>query len=114
MQGTPANVHDSQVLGQLLHGQEEEVHGDKAYVGQEATIRQKAPKARNCLLQRASRGHPLSAWQKKWNPLQNAIRAKVEHVFGTFFSIVPGGRLPGKGACLWIGLPMVGLGECAG
>jgi IS5 family transposase len=83
VQVTPANVHDSQVLGQLLHGQEEEVHGDKAYVGQEATIRQKAPKARNCILQRASRGHPLSAWQKKWNQLQNAIRAKVEHVFGT-------------------------------
>jgi hypothetical protein len=62
-----------------------EPRGDTAYVGQEATIRQKAPKARNCILQRASRGHPLSAWQKKWNQLQNAIRAKGEHVFGTFF-----------------------------
>jgi len=38
MQVTLANVHDSQAPGQLLHGQEEEVHGDKASVGQEATI----------------------------------------------------------------------------
>jgi len=80
---TPANVHDSQVVGQLLHGQEEEVYGDKAYVGQEATLQQKAPKARSCILHRASRGRPLSAWQQRWNRLQNAVRAKVEHVFGT-------------------------------
>ena len=62
-----------------------EPRGDTAYVGQEAVIPQEASKARNCLLQRASRGHSLSAWQKKWNRLQNAVRAKGEHVFGTVF-----------------------------
>jgi IS5 family transposase len=30
---TAANVHDSQVVGQLLHGQERAAYGDKAYVG---------------------------------------------------------------------------------
>ena len=93
--GNPANVHDSVVFGQLLHSPEEEMHGDKAYVGQEATIQEKAPKARSCILQQASRGHPLSAWQEKWNQRQNTIRAKVEPVFGTRFP-----RLHRKATCL--------------
>ena len=65
MQIPPANVHDSGVFGQLLHSQEEEMHGDKAYVGQEATIQQKAPKARSCILQRGVAGDILSRPSKR-------------------------------------------------
>ena len=43
---TPANVHDSQVLTKLLHGEEREVWGDSAYQGQGKVIRQSAPQAR--------------------------------------------------------------------
>src|SRR5256885_5858458 len=44
---TPANVADSTVLPELLHGQETRVWGDQAYRGQRAVIRQHAPKARD-------------------------------------------------------------------
>lgn len=44
---TPANVADSAVLLQLLHGGETRVWGDQAYRGQRAAIRQKAPRARD-------------------------------------------------------------------
>src|SRR5262249_2055974 len=44
---TPANVADSVVLPQLLHGNETRVWGDQAYRGQRAVIRQHAPKAKD-------------------------------------------------------------------
>jgi IS5 family transposase len=44
---TAANVADSRVLPQLLHGRETRVWGDQAYRGQRAVIRQHAPKARD-------------------------------------------------------------------
>ena len=44
---TPANVADSMVLPDLLHGQETRVWGDQAYRGQRAVIRQHAPKAQD-------------------------------------------------------------------
>jgi IS5 family transposase len=44
---TPANVADSTVLSELLHGQEIRVWGDQAYCGQRAVIRERAPKARD-------------------------------------------------------------------
>lgn len=43
---TAANVADSQVLPDLLHGDETRVWGDRAYQGQTDVIRQCAPKAR--------------------------------------------------------------------
>src|SRR2546421_493655 len=43
----PANVADSTVLPELLHGQETRVWGDQAYRGQRAVIREHAPKARD-------------------------------------------------------------------
>jgi IS5 family transposase len=44
---TPANVADSTVLPELLHGRETRVWGDQAYRGQRAVIREHAPKARD-------------------------------------------------------------------
>ncbi|MCS7305890.1 MAG: IS5 family transposase, partial [Thermoguttaceae bacterium] len=79
---TAANVHDSQVIGQLLHGEETAVYGDKAYVGQEESIRDVAPEAKSFLLHRAARNHPLRCWQEKLNRLWNSVRSGVEHVFG--------------------------------
>jgi len=44
---TPANVADSTVLPELLHGHETRVWGDQAYRGQRAVIREHAPRARD-------------------------------------------------------------------
>ena len=41
---TAANVHDSAVLGDLLHGEERDLWGDPAYQGQSEVIKEKAPK----------------------------------------------------------------------
>src|SRR6266699_1047632 len=44
---TPANVADSTVLPDLLHGKETSVWGDQAYRGQRAVIRRHAPRAQD-------------------------------------------------------------------
>src|SRR6516162_7322255 len=45
VQATPANVADSTVLPDLLHGNETRVWGDQAYRGQRVVIREHAPRA---------------------------------------------------------------------
>jgi IS5 family transposase len=50
---TAANVHDSQVLPELLHGQETRVWGDAAYSGQRDVIRQRAPQAKSFIQAKA-------------------------------------------------------------
>jgi transposase, IS5 family len=78
---TPANVHDSQVLGHLLHGAETRVWGDSAYVGQTEVIRSVAPKARDFTQARASRNQALSDVERARNRNKSRVRAKGEHPF---------------------------------
>ena len=78
---TAAHVHDSQVLPELLHGQETRVGGDAAYSGQCDGIRQHAPKAKSFVQTKAHRHRPLSEAQQARNRTKSKVRAKVEHAF---------------------------------
>jgi transposase, IS5 family len=78
---TAANVHDSQVLPKLLHGQETRVWGDSAYSGQRDVIRQHAPTAKSFVQANAHRHRPLSAAERARNRTKSKVRAKVEHTF---------------------------------
>ena len=79
---TSANVHDSQVLEDLLHGEETRVWGDSAYSGQKAAIKDKAPKAKDFTHAKGSRHRKLSDEDKAKNRTKSKVRAKVEHQFG--------------------------------
>ena len=79
---TPANVHDSQVLIDLLHGEETRVWGDAAYTAQRDIIRERAPKARDFTQQKATRHRPLTEYQRTANRTKSSVRAKVEHIIG--------------------------------
>ena len=78
---TAANVHDSQVLGDLLHGEETRVWGDSAYSSQGETIRKHAPNAKDLTNQKGRRNCPLSDDEKARNRTKSQVRAKVEHPF---------------------------------
>ena len=78
---TAANVHDSQLLGDLLHGEETRVWGDSAYTGQGDEIRQHAPRAKDFTNQKGYRNRPLSDDEKAKNKTKSKVRAKVEHPF---------------------------------
>jgi len=78
---TAANVHDSQVLPALLHGQETRVWGDSAYSGQREVIRQHAPQATSFIQAKAHRHRPLTEEDRARNRTKSKVRAKVEHAF---------------------------------
>ncbi|BFU92649.1 MAG: IS5 family transposase [Nitrospira sp.] len=78
---TAANVHDSQVLPQLLHGQETRVWGDVACSGQRDVIRHHAPRAKSFVQTKAHRHRPLSETERARNRTKSKVRAKVEHAF---------------------------------
>ncbi len=82
LETSTASVHDSQKAEALLHGEEKELYGDKAYADEtrREQYRSKGVKWRVCL--KARRGHPLSELEKSWNRSRNRVRARVEHGFG--------------------------------
>jgi IS5 family transposase len=77
-----ANVHDSQRLGELLHGHERRVYGDSAYTGQKEAIRRAAPHARDFTQRKGWRNRPLTAADKAANQTKSRVRSRVEHAFG--------------------------------
>jgi transposase, IS5 family len=79
---TPANVADSTVLPELLHGKETRVWGDQAYRGQRAVIRQHAPKARDFINRRYRHRGIVDEVERAKNRTKSKVRAKVEHPIG--------------------------------
>lgn len=80
---TAANVHDSRVVADLLHGNETRVYGDSAYVGKGEAIRQKSPRARAFINKKAYRNRPLTDQDRETNRRKSSVRARAEHIFGT-------------------------------
>lgn len=79
---TSANVHDSQVLPDLLHGEESRVWGDSAYSGQTQAIADHAPQAKDFTQAKGSRNRKLTDEERASNRNKSRVRAKVEHQFG--------------------------------
>jgi transposase, IS5 family len=79
---TPANVADSVVLPELLHGEETRVWGDGAYQGQSEIIHQGAPRARDCTQRRCRYKDRVDEGERARNRNKSRVRSKVEHVFG--------------------------------
>src|SRR4029077_5575711 len=79
---TPANVADSTVLNDLLHGQETRVLGDQAYRGQRAVIRQHTPKAQDFTNRRYRRRSVVDEVERTKNRTKSKVRARVEHSIG--------------------------------
>ena len=79
---TPANVADSTVLPDLLHGRKTRVWGDQAYRGQRAVIRRQAPKARDFTNRRYRFRGVVDVAERTKNRTKSKVRAKVEHSIG--------------------------------
>lgn len=79
---TAANVADSKVLPELLHGQETRVWGDAVDLGQTELIKQCAPKARDMTHRRCRNRGELDDVERAKNRVKSRVRAKVEHAIG--------------------------------
>ena len=78
---TAANVADSAVLPDLLHGEETRVWGDQAYRGQSEVIRECAPQAQDCTHRRYRYKDRVDEVERAKNRTKSTVRSKVEHVF---------------------------------
>ena len=81
VRATSANVADVNVLGELLHGAEESLHGDSAYHSKEIKKQAEANGIEFNVNQRGTRSHPLTQAQRARNRRLSRIRATVEHPF---------------------------------
>ena len=78
---TAANVADSVILPDLLHGQETRVWGDQAYRGQRKVIREHAPQAKDFTNRRCRHNGVVDEIEKAKNRTESSVRARVEHAF---------------------------------
>ena len=78
---TAANVADSRVLPDLLHGEETRVWGDQAYRGQTEVIQECAPQAQDHTHRRYRYKNGIDEEERAKNRTKSSVRSKVEHVF---------------------------------
>lgn len=81
VKGTAANVADVNVLGELLHGGEDSLHGDSAYHSKELKAHAEANGLEFKVNQRGTKHHPLTKAQRLRNRRLSRVRAVVEHPF---------------------------------
>lgn len=78
---TPANVHDSQPLPDLIDEKDRVLYADSAYSGK--PILDKLPADLDCQIhEKGYKNHPLTDKQKASNRTKSHVRVRVEHVFG--------------------------------
>lgn len=79
---TDASVHDSKVMDDLLHGEEQSIYGDKAYANEAKAAKAKLDGVNWRVSRKAKRNCKLNCADKSFNRKSNRTRSKVEHVFG--------------------------------
>lgn len=92
---TPASVHDSAVLEDLLEDTDagQYLYADSAYSGDPCKKVIRKSKMKNRVHKKAYRNKPLSTYQKKKNTIKSETRARVEHIFGYHWTNQDGGCL---------------------
>ena len=79
---TGANVHDSQVVDDLVEEEDEELYADSAYIGEQIEKKLIDKNIKPQIIERAFRNKPLTDEQKENNRIKSKIRCRIEHVFG--------------------------------
>ena len=82
---TTANIHDSEVIGELLDGKEDggqPVYADSAYRSEAIEQICQRKKIESCIHEKGYRGRPLTKRQQQRNRKKSKIRARIEHIFG--------------------------------
>lgn len=84
-QTTPASVHDSQVLEELLEPSDkgQRIYGDSAYKSEQIAGVLKEFKMIDRIHEKGYKHKPLTSRQKASNKGKSKYRARVEHIFGS-------------------------------
>ena len=81
IQATAANVHDSNVLGELLHGAEDTLYGDCAYHSKALQALAVLIGLKFYVCERGTRTRPLTERQRARNRRYSKVRAIGEHTY---------------------------------
>lgn len=82
---TTANIHDSEVMDELLNSKEDSsqcVHADSAYRSEAIEQLCRRKNIESCIHEKGYRNKPLTKQQQQRNKKKSKIRARVEHIFG--------------------------------
>lgn len=79
---TPANLHDSHVIDELLHGDEKEIYGDSAYWSKKRKEHYESKGLLWRVNKQALWHTPLTKREKQQNRKRSRTRVFVEHAFG--------------------------------
>lgn len=85
---TSADMHDGQVLEQLLSGDEPSVMADKAYDSQKRRDLLKSHGIEPQIMYKAKRGQLQPLWQKELNRVWARVRGRIEGIFGTMKEVM--------------------------
>lgn len=78
---TDAGVHDSQVMDELMHGEEQAVYGDRAYTSEKKKKEYEDRGIKWRVNRKACRHYQLTPEDVEYNHQQSQVRAKGEHIF---------------------------------
>lgn len=84
---TPANVHDSEMIGLLVSEGDRAVWADAGYVGTEEDMPAGTEKI---ICEKGFRGKPLTEEQRESNRRKSRVRCRIEHIFGHFRTAMSG------------------------
>ncbi len=89
---TPANIHDSQMLTQVLdpENRDDFVWADSGYAGAQFEDLLGMAGFESRIHEKGSRCHPLSEEALERNKVRSSVRARVEHVFGAITTCMRG------------------------
>ena len=92
---TPANVHDINVLEDLLDPTQpgQPLYADAAYRAEEVERALRAQRIQSRVTFKRSKDQPLTSYKKRENKRRAKVRARVEHVFGSLETAMGGKRL---------------------
>jgi transposase, IS5 family len=82
---TTANIHDSEVAGELLDKKEDSgqpLHADSAYRSEAIEQMCRKKNIESCIHEKGYRNSPLTKRQQQRNRKKSKTRARVEHIFG--------------------------------
>lgn len=82
---TPANKSEVQQLASIVAGTKSgrRLFADKGYASADNRQKLRAAQLKDGIMHKASRGKPLTRWQKKFNRLVSHQRFRIEQAFGT-------------------------------
>lgn len=82
MEVTPANVHDSRKLKNLISKEEEAIYADKAYDSEGVRSWCEENNIECCILHKGKRNKPLTETELEENKIWSKRRFRVEQIFG--------------------------------